>query len=839
MAPFQSLAKVPVSCKAGMERAKLDGDGDGDGVLDKDDVGSSMGIVGAEYLGDVAAPTAEMGSMHGDVGSGHDLVQSRLQNRQMSEELAEVMQARAHSDDSALIHSQMLDLYTRCEDGTVTKPTYIGDYVPVIKGDASQGAVVVSKPGKYYVDGDVLVTQPDGTTALSRVGCGSGKGVRVTGLGPRANIATDGDSALVESTDPKVTDIVHDFQSCCADTPASMQVIEDCLLQKYGARAADIGPDAFARLLSAVQALRSTPSYAPSTPSTDRFGVIRGQSTPSLSLEIDLEIDTIKVLVQSATARLAQFSEDFKHGHRDTVVESYRKIGVLTAKAALQRASNWQLPDKRGVHSRVWDIASETLSASETANQIVSESDMDIISAHRAEFGGDDIYATESIEEDMTGSDLPDSETLTPSARLALLACTELFQRLGFALDASAVRRSSDAALIDCLADEVSFEARVETHRQRLQMAGKQEVDADIVARDVCARNLIRDSPENMIVFSAFHLMSTMVSCTADTGRLCISKLNHFHRDKFSTKKPFSSESPSIVAYVANVAHTVKTFGDVHIRWRQSTAQVAEKLAFISKTKKLGRSAIIPKLRNLRMAEISPLLVPAMPFELTSDNHALNAHVQCIQGAYPPTGASTYETHRTRLAHDLHPPKFEVLQLVRKDVRNETEELPAADLPRGAMQLIATRDGAAHIQHIVAPVSIVLMCSEPLPPWAASLLRRDRGLARLVEAARKDFQSNKTIRSPMSLGGHGSVTQFLSHGIAVSAAFVDMIRILAGNLAPIAAPEIRLRMRPLKFGKVSSTSGQLERSHVKSDAEMMWGDLEEEFDMFADDIGEL
>lgn len=812
-----------------MESALLDGDG----VHDKDNVGSaSMGIVGAEYLGDVAAPITEVGSMYGDVGSGQEHVLSRLQDRQMSEELAEVMQARAQSDDSALIHSQMLELYTLCEDGTVTKPTYTGDYVPVIKGDASQGAIVVSRPGEDYVEGDVLVTQPDGTTALSRIGCDSGKGVRVTGLGPRAHIATDGDSPLFRSNDPKVTDIVHDFQSCCADTSASMREIEDCLLHKYGARAADIGSDALSRLLSAVHALRSISSSAPSTVSTERSGVIKVQSTPPPVIDLA----TVRVLVESATARLAQFSELFQHGHRDNVVERYRKNGVLTAKAALLRASNWQLPDKRGVHLRVWDIASETL---EGANHVVSESDMDIISAHRAEFGGDDIYATESIEDDTADSDLPDSEALTPSARLALLACTELFQRLGFALDASAVRRSSDAALIDCLADEVSFEARVETHRQRLQMAGKQEVDADIVARDVCARNLIRDSPENMIVFSAFHLMSTMVACTADTGRLCISKLNHFHRDVFSTKKPFSNEAPSIVAYVAHVAHSVKAFGDVTVRWRQSTAQVAEKLALLSKAKKLGRSAIIPKLRNLRMAEISPLLVPDMPFQSTSNENVLSTHAPCSQGTCSPPGPSTYETHRTRLARNLYPPKFEGSQVVRKDVRFETEASPIADLPHRAMQLIATRDGAAHIQHIVAPVSIVLMCSEPLPSWAASLLRRDRGLSRLVEAARKDFQSKKTIRSPMSLGGHGYVTQFLSDGIAVSAAFLELVRILAGNLAPIAAPEIRLRMRPLKFGKLSSTSGQLERSHVGSDAEMIWGDLEEEFDMFADDTADL
>jgi hypothetical protein len=802
-------------------------------------------IIGAKYLGDVAAPSATVS--RGDVpASLVASVDHVLRNRQMWEEMTEVMQVRAPGTDSALIHSQLLELYLMCETEIVQMPSFTGDYVPVIQGEEGPGFGTVFKPGENYVNGDVLVTHPNGNTTLSRIGCDSSTGVIVIGLGPRTHQASDGDSALAKSDSPKVTDIVRDFDRCKRAGLVSIAAIEGCLFEKYGARAADLESSTLSKLLGELRASQDLPtSHRPtshpevSPASHPGFPDVIAQKAPSTS-GVDLA-DMWKAL-QSATSRLSSSpSSIILKEYKDGVLARYRKAGMMTESTVLKRASGWKESRGRGVHVRMGSLTPKEIGSA----HVVAESRMDIISTQRAEVA-DDMYALESIDdfnEHQADREGPESETLTPSARLALLACTEVFQRLGFSLDAPAVRRSSDAALIDCIDDESSFEARVESHRQRLQLAGKVDVDADIVAREVCARNLIRDAPENLVVFAAFYLMSAMVTCTSETGRLCISKLNHFHRESFSTRTAFSSEPPSLVSYVANVAHSVKKFGDVTIKWRQSPMQISERLALLSKSKKLNRSAMLMKLRNLKVTVIPPsLLSNTQPHSSDMVSHKYIARSRTSQAfsSYPLVGAPTH-TKRLKLSRQsFFPPNLEPALINTDTVAMGTTVEPFPDISRDALRLVKDKDAVAHIQHIVAPVSIVYMTSDPLPSWAASLLRKDKTLARLVDTVRKDSLLKRVVPSPMSNGSHETlVHKFIADAMAVSPAFLDMLKMLGRHLAPIEAPDARLRMRPLSFERARSTSGDSGRSRSLGDSEPIWGDLDEEFDMFCEEAGEL
>jgi len=779
-----------------------------------------MDIEGAEFVEHVTGPVAQ----RAEAGPVQAVW---FRDRQTSEGVSELLHSVQRDRDSSLVFSQALELFQLCEEGKLHQPLFSGDYTPVIEGSAeTDGAALTPAVGSDHVEGDVLLSSAT-TTVLSRIAQAAPNGVVRTGLGPRSQVANDGDKVIIASGKGATADFITNLSECVSGKcPRSIEDIEVCLWREFGVRAKDIPPDKFDAFLLKQQSVQCIP------PTKHRRTVESKSAPPEHRPDLQdkpVDVGKLGTIVREAVSRLG--SRDEPDGRSETL-QKYVSVGLRSAKESLSSASEWTGSTARAIYSN--HIALE-LHHEQSADTVLEES-MQIVATHQAEDAASDQFSTDSIAPLTDDIYLAKSiqPQLAPANRMALSACSALVEQLGFALEEDDVIRCSSAALLDLVTEDAVYEAQVDTHKRRFLDQGKSEVDSDVIARDICSRSLIRSSPDRLVVLGAFHLLEAMVSCTTKSGRLSIKKLHPTHSQHFSTTSPFSAEPPSVVCYTAHVARALASFGDVHVKWTQSASQVAERLAILCKSRKVSRASVLPKLRGLRLTAVPDHLVSSIPNKGTAP----------IPGAQEESVSEYTTVLRAVCDRRTCIPRRQVVVSSTDDVKKNVRHVDAlaaseprddstpdaVRIPSVLKSLLHGEDSVSHMQHVVAPVCNVFMTRDPLPPWAASMLRRDKHLARLVENVRRDSLTTYSAPSPLSKASAprlASVVEFFTAAMEASPAALDMIKILARQLLPLEAPELGHRSR----AAIRSAQRLHEAEWKAADnAEPLLGDLEEEYE---------
>lgn len=795
-----------------------------------------MDIEGAEFVEHVSGPIAQ----RDEAGPGQAVW---FHDRQTSEGVSELLHSVPRDRDSSLVFSQALELFQMCERGELHQPLFKGDYTPVIEGSAeTDGAALMPVVGPDHVEGDVLLSS-NTTTVLSRIAQSPSNGVVHKGLGPRSQVADDGDKAITESSKGATADFAIDTSKCVTGKcPRSIEELEICLWREFGVRAKDIAPDKF-------DAFLLKQSSAPCISPTERRRTAESKSSPSERSpdlhKVDQRVDVRKLngIVSEAVSRLGSREEP---SGQSEILQKYVSAGLRIAQASLSSASEWTGATIRAIHN---NGAAAEFQHEQSDVATVMEESMNIVATHQAEDAAGDQFSTESIAPAIDDIYLAKSNQpqLAPANRMALSACSALVDQLGFALDEEDVLRCSNAALLDLVSDDALYEAQVDTHKRRFLDQGKSEVDSDVIARDICSRALIKSSPDRLVVLCAFQLLEAMVASTTKTGRLSIKKLHPAHSRTFSTSSPFSAEPPSVVCYTANVARALATFGDVHVKWTQTALQVSERLAILCKSRKVNRSSVLPKLRGLKITAVPDNLVSVVPDKVAEkppESPAPDSGVP--RASMYPTVLRPVCDRRTCIPRSPVEVSFNadvknnvryVNAIADADPKSESTSADPVHVPSVMKSLLQGEDDVSHMQHVVAPVCNVFMTRDPLPPWAASMLRRDKYLARLVENVRRDSLPAYSAPSPLSktsVSRLGSVVDFFTAAMEASPAALDMIKVLARQLLPLEAPELGHRSRA-----AIRSAQRLHEAEWKAgeNAEPLLGDLEEEYE-FAEGLND-
>jgi hypothetical protein len=684
-------------------------------------------------------------------------------------------------------------------------------------------------------------------------------------MGPRTPDAKDGCAPLALGSQTRASDVVsvEGMAEGFSHAPWVAE-IEGQLWRRNGVRAQDLEPGAFDSIVAELRALpcrneaarESAREASSAEPDSGKHSITR-------SSETDDDVRIIeKHAARAVLSDLSNQTERVEDLHQATdFIRAYRTAGVNAWKEATLRIGAWSDRPWRGIRAQEIARDTPTLDWGGPGVGAIDEARVAVISAHREE-NDVNVDALDTISDDesesiyrvlLPSNDADAHEGMTTTGKFAFAACTEVFRRTGFALDLETVRRAGEAATLDCVAEERTFESQVAAHSRRLETTNRSDVEADIIARDICTRRIIKATPDKLLVLCGYHLMAAMVICTTDWGRLCVDKLNTEHKEAFGTRKPFSSEPPSIVAYTARVVSGVRAVDGVAVKWDRSVAAVAARLELIAKKRKLNRAAIMPKLANLKMTVVSQALLPTEAGARQKDRTSSEEERGKPGGGVPQLvyatsafGWAPERTHRPSVL--LKAPRFATATVERpvattlSGVRASDAHVVSPPIPRQAARIMENAADIVHVLHVVAPVCTVLMYSDPLPRWAASLLQKDKNLARTVDSVRRDSVHKDRLASPLSEVARGevdaraAVTEFLRRATEASPGAADLVKALCDRLAPLTLKDVR-GQTPHPKGLLSPTTTPPTMSGSTSkheDRELLWGDDTDEYDMLGD-----
>lgn len=839
-------------------------------------------VIGVEDLGPVTAPVEIQRTT---------VAEGPVQASDFAEGVDELLMARASdASDATLVRNQVHALLRACEDGTLHMPVFSGDYVPVVSGthaaadaaateaDHNHDGAPAFAHGTDIVHSDVLVSSENAGTVVARP---AGAGVVIEGLGPRTAQVNDGDAPLATGTHVHASDATPITSlSDAFQHRASIQRIEAYLWCKDGLKLRDLRPDELDALLAHAQTL---PPLAPppGTPVSDALsrdgtdaargrGVIRAPVVPHHTA-VDDDIASVHKRLSSPSAASDVAPPSSTEATSNGVVGRYRESGARSVRDSASRvAADSGVPvSARGIRATChWKRPEPTLNASQQdADWIIDDEHIAAIARRAAECEAD-TFASEAIaHDDLAGDEgehaAPsqpggDSDSnLTLASKLAFQACSNVCRAAGFALDVQGVLRAGEAALLDRIGEERRFETWVAARSREFQEKGWSEVHSDIIARDALARTVVGESPEQFLIFCAYHLVAAMIKRTCETGRLAIVKLSAAHKDAFGTRTPLAAEPPSVIAYMSRVVREVREFGHVQVAWKPNVSATAERLSMLADKRLKHAASLIPKFSRMRTTYVRDSLLPssralARPEHDTTQGSKV---LDCNPAFVPrhravPTLASEaplivppFDAEPVIRAPALDPSDFDDVGHLAKDDA----------VPRRIRDILRDRARIEQILHIVAPTYGVLAYADPLPPWTYALVKGNDALQRLVQAVRKDTLSSSPIpespsaRSKSSRHAGDALVAFLRDANTASPSALDLIVKLETDLRPLKRERDRSRTGPSASataaaaaavrptdewpGSLSDRRDGEDTCEDTCDTTLLWGDASEEFEM--------
>lgn len=800
-----------------------------------------LNIEGVEDLGAVQAPIQIAQRDH-----VADRMPSQAIRRIAVDAIESMMRSRPLDDCAALVRLQCLQIVDDCDRGTIAAPTRMGDFVPALASeeaskpnmDVTRGPVGTTVEslcaGSDMLSGDVLATEGS-EVKLLRVPTDKAGWFEIVGHGPRTHEA--GDGAAITKTEAGVRpadaiaisprDLANDMAGL---STSSASGIELAVWSRYGMRANDVGSLRFSRVVDAVLNATAARDNEPKVrqkaesartvhrPVGPRRREFEARARPHLLLE---RRDSIEVPAPGGAG----------------TVDRYRRSGIRSANETSKRAEDWSEPVAKPHGLNMHVAPPETLSGLKGIT--IDASRVAAITKYRVHTAVD-LFSTDSIEETdgVLVKGLPETK-LTPASRIAFTACSMVRQVCGFSLSEVDVFRCSEAALQDCVDEEPLFNSKLDSHTRRLQSQGKSEVDASIIARDICCRQAMREAPEKFLVWCAYHVMDAMLTCCAKTGRLCVNVLNRSHREHFGTSAPLDTEKPSVLTYVAHALRDVQEFDGKRVKWSRSSQAIAERLSLLASLRKLASRGKIPKLRGLKASVLPENLLPVSSNGQTSYKKHSTLHVPQNKAARsicplaPRPHGSRHYTKRWIVPAFQH----QVLDASQTDKEAENTGTEGAPEPvsRLARRILDNASLRSQLVHVVAPVANVLIFCDPLPDWAATIVKSDHKLTKLLAQTKQEVSAAKvpdtyTAQLPRSTDDpRQSARAYLVRMEQVSATAIEIVFVLSDLLAPARVPETSAR-RP-KLNRSDTSSHHSTKPGSDAGTELLWGDAEEEYDM--------
>ena len=809
-----------------------------------------MKIQGVEDLGAIAPP--ERSAMQVDKAHPSDAVENALERPLATEALNDLLRERpVEYQDVQLVHSQARSLHDLCQRGRPIVPSRRGDYVPVVEGlrEGVEGASLLPTFGHDYVSGDAIVQDVSGDeTELVRIvpdekRLGGGGTAIVCGLGPRSTEIRDGSVALISGRSVKAVDVIPISKIVGAfESRTAIDTAEQRMWRDYGIRIQDLSSKEIDIIAEKIRT-------APASEESREPAVFTAKQIQSSENRSDNDFGIL------ARRRLAELASSTTHAQdvsesTDTLEASFRRAGSSATRSAISRGLQATTIQRREVRTQP-DIASGfDFAGNKNASVSQTNEVMEIIASARRVIDIDSCATAEIESEDLARAPANGDVRITPSSKLALLGCTDVFECTGFALTDDTLRRTSEAALRDFVADSKAIEARVSSYRIGLESQGRSAVEADIIARDVCARQAMKQSPQELLVKCGYHLMVAFIAQSIHDGRLCVQRLHRSFAKDFGLVKPLESNGPSVVSYVSKIIRSVHKFDAEPVKWNRKAEEIAEHLELMAKTRKLGRTLSLLKFSGLKRSILDPNILPTSSStsatSATRSDADFPAPIQRGNPEVPPN--LRCDVPQTNLVipnlRFLENALTETSSGPVADAHEPFRKVPYDSLPRQARRILRDGGRTARLVHITGPVITVLMYCDPLPRWAAGLIQNDKELARLVQSVRKTTLESTRVQSPLSLL-HAAKSQSLSREDVVASYFIDKVfnqspaildlcNALDERLCAQAEDGGDRRAKSKSFSRDNQTNGTDGAQSDSREDHLLWGDGESEFDMFRD-----